>query len=53
MEEEKLLLVEAQLRFQEEQKVLEEKIWTTMEYLHLTHFETKSTVCVASGRGIY
>jgi hypothetical protein len=52
MEKEKLLLAEAWLRLQEEQKVLEEKIWP-WNYLHLTHFETKSTMCIANGRGIY
>jgi hypothetical protein len=33
MEEEKLLLAEAQLRFQKKQKALVEKIWITMELL--------------------
>jgi hypothetical protein len=52
MEKEKLLLAEAWLKLQEEQKVLEEKI-RPWNYLHLIHFETKPTMCIANGRGIY
>ncbi len=39
MEKDKLLLVEAHLRFQKEQKALEEKIQTTMELLASNTFQ--------------